>query len=551
MNCSTTNTRKRGHYSYDMTENISSVFNITFDSTYLKNKINEIGGSSFLRNRNYMDHVKYFLTQRNFNFSVMSAGEAIYIFKNDLIEYPKCECGATLTYNKPRCSFNTFCSCKCPKKNEKATNKRKSTCIEKYGTENVFQSEKIKQKMKETHMSRYGKKHYNQTEEYKERLKSGNIIQNSNKELARKNKLQSAFDSYKRFEDLTVPAFTFDDFNGGGPSKHYKWLCKRCNNHYYNYYNRQLTHWPKCFKCDMQFSDIERPIAELLEKNEIEFKARDRKTLDDYYEIDFLLPKHNIGIEINGLYFHSEKNHRDEKYHIKKTEECAKKNIRLIQIFADEIYHKKKLVISRIKHILKLVKSRIYARKCEIREITKNTSSKFLNKYHIQGSDKAQIKLGAYYNNRLVAVMTFCKLRKALGYNKSIEDTWELSRFCTVFNFNITGIASKLLKHFETNYKPKEIISYADRRWAKLEGDTVYDKIGFELVKITKPNYYYTKDYINRLHRFNFQKHLLKDKLETFDESLTEKQNMINNGFFRIWDCGNYKFVKKINNSSL
>ena len=81
---------------------------------------------------NYMDHVKYFLSQRNFDFTKMCGGEAIYIFKNELTEYPKCECGETLKYNKPRCSFNAFCSCKCPKKNQKATDKRKSTCIEKY-----------------------------------------------------------------------------------------------------------------------------------------------------------------------------------------------------------------------------------------------------------------------------------------------------------------------------------------------------------------------------------------------------------------------------------
>ena len=115
-------------------------------------------------------------------------------------------------------------------------NKRKETLIERYGVDSPLKDESIKEKQKETVLNLYGKINYAQTEEYKERLKSGNIIQNSNRELARKNKLQSAFDSYKRFEDLTVPAFTFEDFNGGGPSKHYKWLCKRCNNHYYNYY---------------------------------------------------------------------------------------------------------------------------------------------------------------------------------------------------------------------------------------------------------------------------------------------------------------------------
>lgn len=36
------------------------------------------------------------------------------------------------------------------------------------------------------------------------------------------------------------------------------------------------------------------------------------------------------------------------------------------------------------------------------------------------------------------------------------------------------------------------------------------------------------------------------DNLEIFDENLTEYQNMLNNGYDRIWDCGNYKYKYKI-----
>ena len=43
----------------------------------------------------------------------------------------------------------------------------------------------------------------------------------------------------------------------------------------------------------------------------------------------------------------------------------------------------------------------------------------------------------------------------------------------------------------------------------------------------------------------NFQKHLLKSKLPTFDETLSEWENMKNNGFDRIWDCGTTKWIYK------
>ena len=60
----------------------------------------------------------------------------------------------------------------------------------------------------------------------------------------------------------------------------------------------------------------------------------------------------------------------------------------------------------------------------------------------------------------------------------------------------------------------------------------------------TQPNYYYVKNKI-RYSRLKFQKHKLKNILENFNSSVTEEENMYNNGYTRIYDCGNLVFVKK------
>jgi hypothetical protein len=39
--------------------------------------------------------------------------------------------------------------------------------------------------------------------------------------------------------------------------------------------------------------------------------------------------------------------------------------------------------------------------------------------------------------------------------------------------------------------------------------------------------------------RIAAQKHKLKDILEIYDSSLTEYENMFNNGYKRYWNCGN------------
>jgi len=509
----------------------------------LKEKLLELGGSIFAKNKVYIKHVLYFL-DNTLDSKNMGIGEALYFFRNDLKEYPKCKCGNVLKYNRTACKFNTYCSCKCIEKNKKALKNRQETCINRYGETNVFKSKMIKQKIIDINIKKYGESHYNKTQEYKNRIKNGNIKTNHNKDIHRNARLNYAYSSFSKFNNLTKPEFGIEEFIGGGPGKHYKWKCQRCNAIYYNYYNRQKDHWPKCPTCDCKHTDLEKFIVEILNKNNIDFTYRNRKILEKNYEIDFFIPSYNIGIEVNGLYFHSEKNGILKDYHLNKTSECASKNIKLIQIFADEIYNKKNIVRSRILHALKLVKTSIHARKCEIKPIDSLICSKFLNKYHIQGNDKSQIKLGAFYKNRLISVMTFCKLRNALGYKNKSTNVWELSRFCSIFHFNTVGIAGKLLKWFELNFIPAEIISYADRRWSNLLGKTVYEKIGFKYIKSTTPNYFYTKDYTHRLHRFNFQKHLLSKKLKMFDNALSENKNMINEGYTRIWDCGSYKFSK-------
>jgi hypothetical protein len=87
----------------------------------------------------------------------------------------------------------------------------------------------------------------------------------------------------------------------------------------------------------------------------------------------------------------------------------------------------------------------------------------------------------------------------------------------------------------------KKLISYADKRFSI---GNVYFKNGFTLINESKLNYFYFKEdnCSDLFSRVQFQKHKLKDKLEFFDETKTEWENMIENKYNRIWDCGNYVF---------
>jgi len=183
----------------------------------------------------------------------------------------------------------------------------------------------------------------------------------------------------------------------------------------------------------------------------------------------------------------------------------------------------------------------IHARKCTIKEIDTKTKNKFLDKFHLQGADRSKIKLGAFYEEQLISVMTFSKGSIAKG-GKTKDNEYELNRFCSDYNFRITGISSRLFKHFIRNYSPKKIYTYADKRWS--DGN-LYDNLNFKFVHSTDPNYWYmVKDgsFFIRKHRFNFRKSELENKLKNFNPDISEWKNMQINGFDRIWDCGNIKY---------
>jgi very-short-patch-repair endonuclease len=291
-----------------------------------------------------------------------------------------------------------------------------------------------------------------------------------------------------------------------------------------------------CRSCETNHSVAEESVLSFIQSiynNEIVYKLGSRKIIPPY-ELDIYLPDKKLAIEFDGLYWHSA-DKVSRSYHLNKTKLCEEQNIQLIHIFEDEWLYNTNIVKNRLCNLLGIYSKVIYARKCEVREVPNKLAKEMLNRNHIQGNVNAVINLGLYYEDELVSIMTFGKSR----YNKKYE--WELLRFCNEGIYHVIGGASKLLKYFERTFKPKSLLSYADRRWSK---GNLYSKLGFELIGSSAPNYWYFRKNV-RESRINYQKHKLKDKLPIFSEELSEYENMKNNGYNRIYDCGNLVFIKQ------
>lgn len=248
-------------------------------------------------------------------------------------------------------------------------------------------------------------------------------------------------------------------------------------------------------------------------------------------ELDIYIPDLKIAFEYNGLFWHSTYN-KNKSYHYDKWLKYKNLGIHVINIWEDDWKYKNEIISSLILIKLNLTHSKIGARMCQIREIPAYESNDFLEKNHIQGKCISKIRIGLFYNDNLVSVMTFSHERKILGNKYKNMDVFELTRFCSKKNYLISGAASKLLKYFLISYNPYKIISYANLDYSI---GNLYTKLGFS-EKSHSLNYWWAKD--RKYHRSNFMRH----KIGGNDKKISESEIMNGQGYFKIFGTGSLKY---------
>lgn len=448
--------------------------------------------------------------------------------------------------------------------------------LDENGIANAFQLESVKRKSRESRKAHFGYEYTMQSpekrklasENYKEKRGYAHPFSDPNvvakcKKTQREN-IDAGIDPKAKFKenwrtkrynsivalsDEVKPLFSREYFMQFNSNEQYHvlldWHCNKCGNDFSAYLDQNLItreHLPaRCLACHpisngtSRFEyEIERFLREDCHVADVSLHDR---TILKPYEVDIMLPSRKFCIEFDGLFFHSEANGgKSKNYHVFKTNEARKCGYQLIHVFEDEWVNKRPIVESRLKSLLGIPEKRIWARRCIIRNVDAKTTKLFMNTNHLQGWSHSSVNLGLFCDETLVAMMTFGKPR----YNKKHE--WELIRYCSLLGHQVVGGAGKLLKHFEKTFKPKSLLSYADYRWSN---GKMYDALGFKLDYLSEPNYWYVRSNMcKRFSRIAFQKHKLRSVLEHFDDSLSEVENMRNNGFDRIFDCGNLVYVK-------
>lgn len=339
---------------------------------------------------------------------------------------------------------------------ESIKDKIKDSNRKKYGVDNPLQNDKIKSKALQTNQHRYGANSYTASWEYRESIMVD----------------PSKADVYKQFLD-NPEEFIFNHFD-----------------HKPNYAELKVTlgvseHSIEVFlakenKLDLVehevFSYFENELVAILKdiKPDLEIQQHNRFLISPY-ELDVYLPEYNVAIEMNPTGTHNStydaygNNPLPSNYHRMKTDLCEALGIHLFHIFGYAWAHKKNIIISMLRNIVSC-SDKIYASKCKCSKVSSQEAKKFLENNHLKGYSDSNIHYGLYNQAELIQVIAI-----------KHTDKYEITRLTSKLNTCVVGGASKLFKHFISEYNPTDIITTSDRAYAS---NKLYYTLGFKEVSI-------------------------------------------------------------------
>ena len=432
----------------------------------------------------------------------------------------------------------------CSAQSEVVKEKIKASNLKKYGVEYSFQAEEVKDKIKATSLERYGVDNPSKSDVIKNR-----IVESNRKNLGVDYPMQSkdvmdkfratSFEKYgteypnqSEIVKSKIDASTLEHYGVNRACKldEFKQKIVDTNRERYGVDYTCLIYSGKLKGNDSSYN---RSFAELLDINNITYE---REFLLQKYSYDFKVGNTLIEIDptaTHNTYFSPYGDNRiDVNYHRDKTKLAKDNGYSVIHIFEWDDINK----------VMQLLKNRvtIYARKCEVRMVSEVDTGNYLDTYHLQGTCRGQkIRLGLYYNNQLVSLMTFGKSR----FNKNCE--YELLRYCA--SHNVVGGAEKLFKYFVDTYKPNSVVSYCDT--SKFSGK-VYDTLSFEFIKTNKPR----KHWYSMKERRHITDGLLLsqgyDRLfkENHGKGTSNEELILARGYLPVYDCGQSTYIWRNDN---
>lgn len=418
----------------------------------------------------------------------------IYHILNELDQEPVCEmCGNKVAFLNFKSGYRRLCSVQCTFKDpirlekikatsgdySKMVESCRTTSLNRYGVTSPFCLEEVKDKIKQTKQQKYGDENF------------------CNRDKAR------ATTKIKYGKEYL---FQTDEFKE------------------HNYLKLKERFSEPNFHIKLGFeSNGEKEVREFLNSFGHSFK----KTRGLIYplEIDMYDETLRLAVEYNGLYWHSEK-YVNNSYHFKKYRMLKDKGIKLITIFEDEWLFSKEKVKSFLLASIGNFEQRLYARNCVVHSLDKRMAKQFIETFHLQGApNQIQDAYGIFHKDDLLGVVSYGK------HHRNNTDI-VLNRLVFKNGIQVVGGASKLILNSIKKYDT--VTTWSDNRWSTGE---IYRTIGFEKVLDIPPDYFYTKN-----NQYKITKQSQQKSRTGCPPELTEHSFALQNGLFRVYDCGKIKW---------
>ncbi len=367
---------------------------------------------------------------------------------------------------------------------------RESTCLSRYGTKSASGDPEIRERIRQTSLEHFGVENPSCSEEVRFKIAQTK---------------QSRYGGY----GWDAPSIRAKYNNTCQERYGVEWYCQT----------------EDCRSASKNDSGPNRDFESLLKNSNIQYE---REFVLGRYIYDFKVD--NILVEIDPWITHNidispYDNPVAKTYHRDKSLAAQQSGYRCIHVWEWD----------NLQQIVELLEPRdpLFGRCCSVKQVPQEEEMQFLSCHHLQGYVKSEVALGLYYQEVLVALMTFGKPR----YNKKYQ--WELLRYCATNK--IIGGAQKLFRAFRSKKNPEGVVSYCDL--SKFTGD-IYSVLGFELLRSSVGCHWYNpktkKHFTDNLVRARGVDQLLGT---SYGKNISNEQLLLSENFVRIYDCGQATYV--------
>lgn len=440
--------------------------------------------------------------------------ERLFCIVNNITTAPTCSgCGGRVTYNKDRKRYNSFCSSSCSITSGMRQQIIESTNLERYGHACSLSHPAVRNKAKQTMMSLYGGETSGQSPTIRKKREETCI-----KRYGTTNPLQRHL-SPSALKLLNDREWLYDQHHNQHKSQ---WQLSRelgvsqtTVHRYFVQHSIPVT--------AVRMSSSEHCVVAMLTALTDAHIVVGCRSIIPPKEIDVLLPSLQVGVEVDGVYWHSEQNGKTQLYHMQKTLEAKEKGIRLLHLTDTDLTNNIKTIQTNLEvlvggYYLSPTGQKHTRTEIKTRLVSRGKYTSFVKAHYTSPPPPASLYIGTFVSGRMCG---------GVALQRKTNRRWEIVNVAC--NPRVVGATageqiSAGMEYFVAARNPLMVMCFSDNGWG-MESD--FDCLGMRQQCVIPPQntYFFAGSALSVMERWN---------VALQDQSRTP---------YKVWDCGVTKWV--------